>query len=77
MARDRRREAEAHAPVVLETQAVCILAVIADLVVASAHNDRLLVEDLVLIHVLEPPEAEVFRAIETLIKVPRPKGTGI
>ena len=66
MAHDCRREAEAHAPVVLEAQAIGILAVVADLVVAGADNDRLLVEDLVLIHVLEPPEAEVLGAVEPL-----------
>ena len=36
MAHDRRRKAESHAQVVLKTQAVGILAVIADLVVAGA-----------------------------------------
>jgi hypothetical protein len=68
MPRDGGREAEPHAPVVLKPQAVGVLSIVADLVVPGAHDDRLLVVDLVLIDVLEAPEAEVLRAFESMLR---------
>ena len=64
--RDGRRETEPHAPVVLKPQAVGVLPIVADLVMAGADNDRLFVVDLVLIDVFHAPEAEVLGAVEAL-----------
>ena len=42
------------------------MAVIADLVVTGADDDRLFVENLVLIHVFEPPKSEILGAVKSL-----------
>lgn len=66
VSRNGRCKAEPHAPAVLKTQAIGILAVITDLVVLCAYDNGLFVIYLVLVHMLESPEAEVLGAIEPL-----------